>query len=226
MPSDYFMHKPGARTGMLTLISKTSVKRNAGWMVACDCGNIVWIRSTSLRVRTNCGCIDEPGRKHGAAVGGRRNYTQEYRTWVSMRDRCRRVGMYKNIPICARWNLFKNFLADMGLKPSPEHTIDRIDNSLGYSPENCRWATRQEQAANRRGNIYVMIGGSKACIAQAARQFSFCRSTLLKRIRRGMTPAEALIASDSSLASIVSDCAEGPFLPRKRHVLAPVGDPK
>jgi hypothetical protein len=226
MPLDYFMHKPGARSGMITLVRCEYVNRNIGWVVKCDCGRTVWIRSTGLRTRTDCGCIAPPGVKHGATIRGWTDCPSEYKSWKAMRERCRRNVLYRDVPICAQWGSYRRFLSDMGPKPSLEHTIDRIDNSLGYSPENCRWATREEQAGNKRNTIPVFVNGTRVCISKAARLLGLCRATLVKRVRRGMSPAEAVIRSDSSLASIVSDCAESPFLPRKGHVSAPVGDPK
>lgn len=96
-----------------------------------------------------------PAKTHGCSRDAR--YKKLYRAWVHMRERCLNINhpQYPNyggrgIAICKRWNSFSNFLSDMQEGARPNLSLDRIDNDKGYSPSNCRWATKKEQNNNKR----------------------------------------------------------------------------
>jgi len=132
------------------------------WKCLCNCGNISYAHSSDIRhsKHKSCGCLHlEAITIHGATKqGGIR--TPEYSSWVCMIGRCQNdklPGWHRyggrGIIVCTRWRKsFSNFLKDMGTKPTPTHSIDRIDNDGNYCPKNCKWSTPKEQAANR---IYV-----------------------------------------------------------------------
>lgn len=141
----------------LTLISEVGVKDGfLLWRMRCDCGKVKILRKNNVengRTRS-CGCLNKEtvarrNFKHGLAD------TPTHRIWRGMKDRCAR-SFHKNyhsyggrgIKVCRRWMDFTKFLADMGERPSPEHTIERINNNKGYSKSNCAWILAKHQNRN------------------------------------------------------------------------------
>ena len=116
--------------------------------------------------------------------------TRAYVIWKSMKQRCydpkiNRYAFYggAGITVCERWHIFENFLADMGEPPSEKHTLDRKNNLLGYSPENCRWATKAEQANNRSNNKLITFNGKTQSMSQWAKELGISYKKLKQRIR-------------------------------------------
>jgi len=97
----------------------------------------------------------------------------------------------RGIGVCEEWRDFRNFYADMG-DPDDELTLDRIDNSKGYSNENCRWATRRQQGNNRRSNLYLLFNGRRQSLADWARETGLTTYCINYRLKRGWTVEKAL----------------------------------
>ncbi len=177
----------------------------------CECGVIIYVKPRDLKlgIVRSCGCLNIETQRtrmlamnttHGCAP--RRGTTPEYKTWASMKARCSNRGntVYefyggRGIKVCERWvNSFENFLADMGSKPSPKNSIDRINSDGNYEPGNCKWSTDAEQNRNRRSNRNFTVDGETMCMTDWAKRLSIPYKTLWMRIEHGQTIEEIVKA--------------------------------
>jgi hypothetical protein len=172
----------------------------------CECGAVREFAASDVKRghSKSCGCLQLEAVKstmttHGATVG--RMPRTEYRIWSSMKERCtnpkcKRYGDYggRGIRVCDRWlSSFSLFYEDMGKKPSKSHSLDRIDNNLGYSKDNCRWATSHEQGNNTRTNRFIHFNGHSLTIAEWSRKTGISRSAISARLKLGWAVSEALL---------------------------------
>lgn len=179
----------GKKFGRLEVIREAGRDRKGGvrWFCKCACGNETVVASTKLtqgRTRS-CGCIQIESRiKHGYS------HTNEYHIWNGIVHRCRNKNnhaytRYGNvgIDVCEEWfESFENFYADMGARPSKNHTIDRVDNNKGYSKENCRWATMTEQQRNKTNNRMIQFNGKNMCLSEWCEVLNMPLNTLRNRL--------------------------------------------
>lgn len=131
------------------------------WRCVCECGSKREIAGSNLESghSKSCGCLRDELAVSAKKTHGM-SHTPEHGAWLSMRQRCRQVrnpsyARYKNRTPDLSFDDFEVFLAEVGLRPTPEHSLDRIDNNLGYVPGNVRWATRDTQANNTSANIPI-----------------------------------------------------------------------
>lgn len=173
------------------------------WFCQCYCGNEVKVRGDHLRsgATKSCGCYSQDKAVYSAQRTGRLNYkhggngTKLYGVWHSMRDRCQRKAHHsyadyggRGIKVCEAWRdyeVFKNWALTHGYKEGL--SLDRVDNNKGYSPENCRWATRKEQARNRRVNVVI----EGRCLAEWAEGAKVTAQSISKRLAKGWSIREA-----------------------------------
>jgi len=208
------------RVGRLTVIRRVQVAIGryvrTRYVCKCDCGNEILARPRRLydRVTKSCGCLRteelierNKGQKQreAAAAGNRthgRSHTVEYELYCAMLTRCRRKSgiSYPNyggrgIKVADRWigeHGFENWIADVGERPSPEHSLERIDNNGNYEPGNVKWATKKEQMRNTRRNHMITLDDVTQCITAWAETLNVKAAAIHYLIKKGFPDTEAL----------------------------------
>ncbi len=192
----------GQRFSRLTIVQYAGrCRRDSLWLCSCDCGSDVKVTGSNLRSgnRKSCGCLKKEinGATH---ITHGMSKTKIYRRWRSMLSRCSHSGTngYKwygglGISVCERWrNSFEDFLSDVGMPPSPSHTIDRIDVKGNYEPGNVRWATAKEQAKNKSNTRHISYHGQTLTLLEWSEKIQISYSTLSQRLSNGWSLMDAL----------------------------------
>lgn len=204
MPSKHsFNGQVFGRLRPLACVGKTSGGHRL-WECTCACGATCIVAASRLKSghTRSCGCFQ----KEAASKTGREAATHgmsgspEYYTWRGLKTRCYSEGSAgyahygdRGIRVCSRWlDSFENFYADMGCRPSPKHSLDRIDVNGPYSLDNCRWATAEQQANNKRTSVVVAFNGRSQTVAQWARELEMPVATLQWRLHNGWEVSRAL----------------------------------
>lgn len=214
MPSGKFTnYKPGDVVGHLTLISVYVRDGAARAVCSCSlCGNSAYdtgvgeAKKRQKRLQkahpgelVSCGCQRLRLLATSHTLPDAKSYKKSYHVWRMMVKRCcdeTHQAYYnygaRGITVCERWMTYENFVADMG-EPPTKHDLERKDNSLGYSAENCGWRTRRRNSNNRRSSKHVVIGKTTYTYSQAARKFGFSPSTIAYRDKAGVVGHDLLL---------------------------------
>lgn len=201
-----FIDLTGKTFGSLTVIEQANSRVSPNgtsrtmWKCICECGNETVVSSADLRNGStkSCGCHYQM-RNCSLETRKSQNYKRLYKIWKSMMDRCHNENSQQfrlyggnGRTVCNEWHSFDNFVAwadQNGYKDGL--TIDRVDNSLGYSPDNCRWVSMQVQQNNRCNNRVISYKGESHTLADWARLLGFERHVLANRLNRNWSVERA-----------------------------------
>jgi len=162
------------------------------WLCSCSCGDTRWRYASHVKSGKSGKCKKCANKTHG------QSHTCEYKAWYAVLHRCtnpnsqwyRRYGG-RGITVTPAWYVYENFLADMGCCPDGK-SLERVDNSKGYSKDNCVWATQREQMANYSCNVQLTAFGRTQHVAAWAREFRLRHDTLSYRLKKGWAAEKAL----------------------------------
>lgn len=189
----------GKKINFLTVLRKEkTVNGRSMWLCRCDCGNEIVVGGRHLyskktRTTKSCrSCLYKRITKHG------KSNSQENKAWKDMKARCNnyKTTGYENyggrgISYCAEWETFDVFYRDMGDAPSKKHSLDRVDVNGNYCKENCRWATKQQQARNQRTNIKITYKNETKILVEWSEFLGIKYGVLLYRIKNGWSIEDA-----------------------------------
>lgn len=188
----------GKKYGLLTVVSHAGQDKFTHhlWKCSCECGGDTIVDTGSLNSgkTKSCGCRAVCIKVH--ADSG----SDEYSAWRSMQSRCYNNKMKwfhryggRGITVCDRWlESYDNFLLDMGRKPTPKHSLDRIDNDGDYSPANCRWANQKVQTNNTCRTILLTAGGITKTLMEWSESSGIIHGTIRSRLRLGWSIEDAV----------------------------------
>lgn len=214
----------GRRFGRLVVIKRAqdyiyrSGRREPAWKCICDCGKEIDVLGNSLRTGStnSCGCLwrertIEASKTHGACVNGKS--ARLYTIWCNMKSRCGNEKHHeyynyggRGINVCPElendFSSFAKWAKSHGYKE--ELSIDRIDINGDYCPENCRWATKKEQANNRRNNRIITVNGVSKTMSEWSDVSGVSSSTIWARMNRyGWDAAKAVLTPTGTGATNV-----------------------
>ena len=186
----------GFQFGSLTILQLGKSHGNgAVWLCQCKCGTQKEIRASDMVQGSvkSCGCEHIKRIAKASTTHGMTN-TRTYSIWQAMRLRCNRINQdysCRGITYDERWDSFENFYLDMGEVPTGM-SIDRIDVNGNYNKDNCRWATQEQQANNKRSSVFIEYNGKKQTVSQWAKELKMNHHTLRSRLKKGLTAEQAL----------------------------------
>jgi hypothetical protein len=203
--------KSGMPFGRWTVISKSEKKR-ASWLCECRCGTRKDVKCTYLAngQSQSCGCLhrevarSQKGVPKGPQRRARESHglsdSPEYKVWAGLIQRCENENASSHayygeagVTVSRCWrDSFSAFYKSMGPRPTPKHTIERIDETRGYEDDNCVWITQSAQMAHVRSNVNITAHGKTMTVAEWSRQTGIGRTTLRARLRLGWSHEDAV----------------------------------